>query len=110
MYTFIMVAPASTKTEIVARLASQSQMLRALGVQRLGIFGSFLSDHPRSDSDVDLLVEFDPERKSFDNFWQLSEMLEETLQRPVDLVTRESLSPHFGPRILTQVEYVPLAE
>jgi len=105
-----MVAPANTKVEILTRLTSRSHLLRALGVRRLGIFGSFLGDHPRIDSDVDLLVEFDPTRKNFDNFWQLSEMLEETLQRPVDLVTAESLSPHFGPRILDQVEYVPLPE
>jgi len=105
-----MVAPADSKLEIFARLASRSQLLRDVGVRRLGVFGSFLGDRAHVDSDVDFLVEFDPARKNFDNFWRLSEILEETLQRPVDLITVESLSPHIGPRILTQVEYVPLAD
>lgn len=105
-----MVAPANSKHEILARLASRSQLLRDVGVRRLGIFGSFLEDEHRADSDVDFLVEFDPAQKNFDNFWMLSEILEETMQRPVDLITVESLSPHLGPRILTQVEYIPLAE
>ena len=105
-----MVAPANSKHEVLARLASRRQLLRDVGVRRLGRFGSFLTDEQRAGSDVDFLVEFDPARKSFDNFWMLSEILEETMQRPVDLVTVESLSPHVGPRILAQVEYVPLAE
>lgn len=105
-----MVAPTHSKHEILARLASRRQMLRDVGVRRLGIFGSFLTDEQRAGSDVDFLVEFDPDQKNFDNFWTLSEILEETMQRPVDLVTIESLSPYFGSRILAQVEYVPLAE
>lgn len=103
-------APANTKLEVIARIAAQSRAIREIGVRRLGLFGSFLNGTPRHDSDVDLLVEFDPVRKNFDNFWELSQLLERTLSRPVDLLTKESLSPHFGPRILTQVEYVPLAE
>ena len=39
----------------------------------------------------------------------LSERLEELLQRRVELVTRESLSPYLAPHILTSVRYVPLA-
>lgn len=101
---------ANTKLEVLTRIASQSRAIRGIGVRRLGLFGSFLGDNPRRDSDVDLLVEFEPARKNFDNFWELSQLLERTLQRPVDLLTKESLSPHLGPRILAQVEYVPLAE
>lgn len=103
-------APANTKLEVLARIAAQSRAIRGIGVRRLGLFGSFLNDAPRQDSDVDLLVEFEPARKNFDNFWELSQLLERALSRPVDLLTKESLSPYFGPRILTQVEYVPLAE
>jgi len=100
--------PVSTKREIVDRLRAQRAAILGAGVRRLGLFGSFLSDRPRADSDVDLLVEFDPAHKSFDNFWQLSELLERELRRPVDLITTESLSPYIGPRILAEVEYVAL--
>ena len=37
---------------------------------------------------------------------QLAFLLEELLQRRVELVTREALSPHIGPKILDEVEYV----
>jgi predicted nucleotidyltransferase len=58
------------------------------------------------DSDVDILVEFVPGRKTFDNFMSLAQRLEDALQRPVELITRESLSPHIGVRILETTEYV----
>jgi predicted nucleotidyltransferase len=37
-------------------------------------------------------------------------LLEKLLQRRVELVTRESLSPQIGPRILTEVQDVPLGD
>jgi predicted nucleotidyltransferase len=100
--------PVATKREVLDRLAASRRSIVNLGVRRLGIFGSFASGRPLDDSDVDMLVEFDPDRKTFDAYWGLSQLLEQTLRRPVDLLTRESLSPHFGPRILAEVEYVAL--
>jgi predicted nucleotidyltransferase len=84
--------------------------LREAGVRRLGLFGSFLTDRAEPNSDIDLLVEFQPGRKSFDNYWQLAELLEQQLRRRVDLLTPEGLSPYLGPRILAEVEYVPLSD
>jgi predicted nucleotidyltransferase len=51
---------------------------------------------------VDLLVEFEPERKTFDNFMALCFFLEDLLGRPVEIVTTEALSPFIGPRILDE--------
>jgi hypothetical protein len=99
----------STKDDILRTLRESETQLRVLGVAKMGLFGSFVRGHQRPDSDVDLLVEFVQGMKSFDRFMELSFFLEEILQRPVELVTIESLSPHIGPRILKEVEYVPLA-
>jgi predicted nucleotidyltransferase len=60
-------------------------------------------------SDVDLLVEFEPSRKTFDNFITLTFLLEDHLQRRVELVPVESLSPYIGPSILEEVKYASLA-
>ena len=79
--------------------------MNELGVQRLGLFGSFVRGEQNDDSDVDLLIEFRPGRKSFDSFMELSFLLEEILGRKVDLLTPESLSPYIGPKILAEVEY-----
>ncbi len=98
-----------TKQDILNAVDQNRSRLRALGVRRLGLFGSFVRGEQRPDSDIDLLVEFDPGRKTFDAFMEVSFFLEEVLQHNIELVTLESLSPYLGPHILKEVEYVPLA-
>ena len=94
-----------TKEDIFQRIREHEETIRALGVRRIGLFGSFVRGEQRPDSDVDLLVDFEPLGKTFDHFMELSFLLEEALQRRVELVTPESLSPHLGPDILAEVEY-----
>jgi predicted nucleotidyltransferase len=94
-----------TKEQIFALMQRYEPQLKRFGVKRCGLFGSFLRGQPSADSDVDLLVEFEPEQKTFDNFMHLAFFLEETLDRKVDLLTPESLSRHIGPKILREVEY-----
>lgn len=55
--------------------------LRALGVKRIELFSSFVRGEQRPDSDIDLLVEFEPGRKTFDTFMELSFFLKDVLQR-----------------------------
>jgi predicted nucleotidyltransferase len=99
----------STKSDLLHLLFDQQQQIRAFGVTRLGLFGSFVREQPHTESDIDILVEFEVGRKTFDNFINLSFYLEELFGRKVDLLTPESLSPHIGPHILRQVEYVPFS-
>jgi len=98
-----------TKQDILNVLHENRSRLRALGVRRIGVFGSFVRGEQRSDSDIDLLVEFEPHRKTFDAFIELSFLLEESLQHKVELITVEALSPYLGPHILKEVEYAALA-
>jgi predicted nucleotidyltransferase len=102
-------ASVETKETALAVITQNRARLKAAGVMRLGLFGSFVRGQPGPDSDVDLLVEFAPGKKTFDNFMQLAFLLEDLLGRPVELVTPESLSPHIGPHILKEVEYVALS-
>lgn len=104
-----MEAAVHSKQGLLDRLQALETDLHALGVRRLGIFGSFARGQQHQDSDVDILVEFEPGRKTFDTFMRLSFLLEEALQRRVEVITKESLSPYIGPRILEEVEYVPLS-
>jgi len=98
----------NTKQEILSLLHQNRNRLKALGLRRLGLFGSFVRGDQHPESDIDILVEFVPDRKTFDNFIQLSFFLEDILQRKVELVTIESLSPYIGPHILNEVEYATL--
>lgn len=58
------------------------------------LFGSVARDEARTDSDVDLLVEFDRPVGLF-TFIRLKRYLEEILETPVDLGTPDSLKPYL---------------
>ncbi len=91
-------------------LFSDSEALAALcrryRIRRLSLFGSTLSGAARSDSDVDLLVEFEPEAKP-----SLLTMAEIELElsplvraRKVDLRTAEDLSRYFRDEVVRTAE------
>ncbi len=103
-----MTQPVQTKDQVLARLLEHQAELRRFGVRRCGVFGSFVRNAPRDQSDVDILVEFEPGQKTFDRFMHLAFFLEDLLGRRVDLITTESLSPYIGPHILGEVEYAAL--
>jgi predicted nucleotidyltransferase len=85
----------SSKPEIVSRY----------GVQKLGLFGSYVHDRQRKRSDIDILVSFGRDIDLFD-FLDLREFLETRLHHKVDLVMESALKPVIGKRILAEVEYV----
>src|SRR5256885_17181388 len=94
-----------TKRDVLNALTEHSPQLKLLGVRKVGLFGSFVRGEQTAESDVDILVQFEPGKKSFDNFMGLSALLEDVLQRRVEIVTTEALSPYIGPHILREVEY-----
>jgi predicted nucleotidyltransferase len=101
-----MIARAISRAEAEASLLTAQAEILALGVRRLALFGSVQRDAARADSDVDVLVEFLPGKKSYDHFLALGDLLERVLGRPVELVTAESLSPFLKPYILAEARDV----
>lgn len=101
-----MSTPVRTRADVVERLRAAEEQIRSLGVRRLALFGSFARSEAHAGSDVDLLVEFLPEQKSFDGFMRLCDLVEERLGRKVEVVTTESLSPYIGPHILAEAQDV----
>jgi predicted nucleotidyltransferase len=69
------------------------------------LFGSFVRGEQGPQSDIDLLVRFRPQEKTFDNFIGLAFLLEDLLQRRVELVTTEGLSLYLGLEFLMKFEY-----
>ena len=96
----------SNKSEILDILNKNKLRLSDYGVKRIGLFGSFVRGEQEDGSDVDLLVKFDQKKKNYHNFIGLIGLMEGLLDRKVDLVTEESLSPYIGPYIKKEVEYV----
>ena len=70
-------------------------------IRKLSLFGSVLRDDFRPDSDVDVLVEFEPgARIGFFKFVETQDELSELLGRAVDLNTAEDLSRHFRRKVV----------
>ena len=77
------------------------------GVKTMAVFGSFARGDARSDSDLDMLVEFDGEDSLFDRFMGLKETLEASAGRAVDLLTPASLRNPVFQRIVKR-EQLPV--
>ena len=99
----------TTKEDLIQRILKQRKRLSFLGVTSIGLFGSFVRGEQTASSDIDILVEFAAEKHTFDNFMDVSFLLEEILGRKVEVVTPEGLSPYIGPHILKEVERVTVA-
>jgi len=94
-----------TRNDIIQIIRRNNDFLARHGVKRLGLFGSFVRDEQREDSDVDLIVEFGDGQKTYDNFIEVCYFLEDLVGRKVDLLTLESLSPYIRPHIEKEVRY-----
>ena len=88
-----------TKRNDILRLASQH------GAHHVRVFGSVVRGEAGQTSDIDLLVQMDSGRSLLDLI-ELTQELESVLQRKVDVLTDEGLSPYLKERI--QAEAVPL--
>ncbi len=94
------------KEEIINIIRNSKQEIGTrYGVNRLGLFGSYVREQQRKKSDIDILVSFDRDIDLFE-FIDLREFLEARLHHKVDLVMEKSLKPVLGKRILIEVEYV----
>ncbi len=96
----------NSKKDVLSIIQQNRKSIKTLGVKKLGLFGSFVREEQNKNSDIDLMVEFDKGKKTFDNFMQLSFLLEDLLEKKVELVTTDAMSPYIRPYILKEVEYV----
>jgi hypothetical protein len=79
-----------------------AEFCRRHNVRRLALFGSVLREDFRPDSDVDVLVEFEPGRVPGLAFFGMEEELSRMLGRKVDLNTPGFLSRYFRDRVLAE--------
>ncbi len=93
----------SLPTEAIAEFCRRNQ------IRRLALFGSVLRDDFRPDSDVDVLVEFEPGKTPGLAFFGMQDELSELLGRKVDLNTADFLSQYFRDEVLREAEPVYVA-
>lgn len=97
-----------SKSQILKTIEKNQDQIKALGVKRLAIFGSFARNSPKKTSDIDVLVEFYRGEKTFDHFLDLKDLLKKLLRRKIDLVTKNALKAGMKPRILEEAHYARL--
>lgn len=97
----------TTKENILSALKGVKPELSDLGVTELRLFGSYVREEQSPKSDIDVLIDFEPEKATFRNFLSVCERLENLFSnQTVEIVTKNSLSRHFEPFILSEVQYV----
>ena len=76
-------------------------------VKEIGIFGSYIRGKQKKKSDVDILIEFEPDSKmDLLTFVELENYLSDLLGIKVDLVMKTALKPRIGKHILDEVVYL----
>jgi predicted nucleotidyltransferase len=92
-----------TRETILMRLAESREVLRRMGVRRIGFFGS--AARGEEARDLDFLLELD--EKTFDAYMDVKLFLEDLFGRPVDLVLADALKPALREGILRETVYAP---
>lgn len=98
----------SRKSSVLSELEKKKDDFEHIGVSSIGIFGSVVREEDTPESDIDILVDFEPSSLKYSNFNQLCDILDDTFGEHYDLVTVGGLSPCIGKKILNEVEYVSL--
>jgi len=97
----------TTKDDILNILRFYKPEFERFGIQNIGLFGSYVRNEQSARSDIDILIDFEPNQESFDNLMAVYDLFEKLFKNEkVEVVTRNGLSPYIGPRILKEVMYV----
>jgi hypothetical protein len=83
-----------------------AEICRRHHIRRLALFGSVLYNHLRSDSDVDLLAEFDPDhRPGMVGMYEIEQEFSRLFgSRKIDLINPKYLNPRIRERVLSEPE------
>ena len=94
------------REEILSRLRENETALRKRGVAHAALFGSRARGEQRSDSDTDILIEFDPAaRITVFDYAGLKEYIAALFDGQVDVVNRDGLKPYVKPAAIVDAIY-----
>jgi len=97
----------TTKDYIVTTIRTNKSEFSRYGILDIGLFGSYVRDEQSAKSDIDILIDFEPEMENYDNYMAVYDLFEKLFKNEkVEIVTKNGLSPYIGPKILNEVIYV----
>ncbi len=95
-----------SNSEIFSRLLQVKPRLVRVGIENVGVFGSQIRGESGPESDLDILLNFQPGFETYRSFLDACEILESSFpEKKLDVVTVNGLSPFIGPYILKEVVY-----
>lgn len=95
----------SNANDVLAKIEENMHKIKGYGVKNIGLFGSFVRGEQTDASDIDILVDFQKDQKTFDNYMDLKFFLEDLLSLKVDLVIYEAIKPDLKSSIVGSVCY-----
>jgi uncharacterized protein len=97
----------TTKDLILSTIKINKPDLYRFGVRDIGLFGSYVRNEQSDKSDIDILIDFEPDQENYDNYMAVYDIFELLFKNErVEIVTKNGLSPYIGPQILNEVVYV----
>lgn len=94
------------RSEALETLRRSEHALRGRGVKHAALFGSVARGENRSDSDIDIMIEIDPEaRITVFDYVDIKGYIAQLFDGPVDVVNREGLKPYVRPAAMADVIY-----
>ena len=97
----------TTKDYILTTIKTYKPELSKFGIRKIGLFGSYLRDEQSENSDIDILIDFEPNKENFDNYMAVYDLFEKLFKNEkIEIITKNGLSPYIGPKILNEVMYV----
>ena len=92
-----------TPSQIVKTLERNNAQLKGLGVQKLGLFGSYIKNKHRGSSDIDFIVKL--RKPTLDSYMELKFFLEKTFKKKADVVIEGNIKPALS-YIKKEAKYV----
>jgi uncharacterized protein len=94
------------RDDIIRRLKECEVELRAQGVRHAVLFGSVARGEQRPDSDIDIMIELDPDaRVTMFDYVDIKEYIEGLFSETVDVVNRDGLKPAVRPKATADAIY-----
>lgn len=97
----------TTRDNILTTIQLHKAEFYKFGICNIGLFGSYATGTQTNQSDIDILIDFEPDKENFDNYMAVYDIFEQLFKdERIEIVTKNGLSQYIGPQILKEVVYV----